>query len=187
VPKPEKVQLVQELKEKLEKATMTVSVSFSGITVAEINQLRHRLRQAGMEYRVVKNTLLRLAAQQAHKEEIVRVVEGPTAVIFTYGDPVETAKVLEENLRGAPAGLVVRGAIMDGTVLGPEALRELAQLPPRSQLLAELLGQLQGPMASLLAVLEWPFTELVSLLEGLLSQLPSLIAARMRQLEERTS
>ncbi len=175
MPNPEKVLRVQELREKLARATLAVSAGFRGITVAEVNALRRRMRQAGLEYRVVKNTLLR---------HLMQMVEGPTAIIFAYhADPVEAAKALDECLKGAPAGLVVRGAVMDGTLLSADDLKELVKLPPRPQLLAQLLGGLQGPMVALVTALESPLQELVALLERLCGELPALIEARIRQLE----
>jgi large subunit ribosomal protein L10 len=188
MPRPEKVHQVAELREKLARATLAVSTTFSGVTVAEINALRRRMRKSGLEYRVVKNTLLRLAAQEAGRPQLMQVVAGPTAIIFAYHpDPVEAAKALDECLKGAPGGLVVRGAIMDGTLLSPEALTELVKLPPRPQLLAELLGHFQGPMATLLALLDSPFQELLGLLESLAGELVNLVEARIRQLEEETA
>jgi len=188
MPNPEKVRRVQELRDKLARATLAVSAGFSGITVPEVNDLRRRMRQAGLEYRVVKNTLLRLAAQEAGRPRLMEVVEGPTAIIFAYHqDPVEAAKALDECLKAAPAGLVVRGAVMDGTLLRPDDLKELVRLPPRPQLMAELLGGLQGPMVALVTALESPLQELVALLERLCGELPALIEARIRQLESSPS
>jgi large subunit ribosomal protein L10 len=184
MPRPEKVRQVEELRERLQRASLAISTGFSGLTVAELNELRRRLRQAGLEYKVVKNTLLRLAAEQAGRPQIMQVVEGPTAIAFAYGDPVEAARVLDEYLRTAPAAFILRGAVLDGSVLSAAEVRELVRLPPRPQVLAELLGSLQSPLAALAGVLEAPLQEFLLLLQTALSELPGLIEARARQLEE---
>jgi len=187
MPRPEKVRAVEELKERLQRATLAISTGFTGMTVAEMNELRRRLRQAGLELKVVKNTLLRLAAEQAGRPQVVQVVEGPTAIVFAYGDPVEGAKALDEYARTAPPAFVVRGAVLDGSVLAPQDLKELVSLPPRPQLLAEVAGRLQSPLATLVGLLEAPLQELALNLQSLLAELPSLIEARARQLEDGTA
>jgi large subunit ribosomal protein L10 len=187
MPRPEKVRAVEELKERLQRASLAISTGFTGMTVAEMNELRRRLRQAGLEFKVVKNTLLRLAAEQAGRPQVMQVVEGPTAIAFAYGDPVEAARALDEYARTAPAAFVVRGAVMDGTVLRPEDLKELVALPPRPQLLAEVAGRLQSPLAALVGLLEAPFQELSLCLQSLLGELPALIEARAQQLEQAQS
>jgi|FaiFalDrversion2_1042247.scaffolds.fasta_scaffold03447_3 large subunit ribosomal protein L10 len=187
MPRPEKVRAVEELRQRLQRATLAVSTSFSGMTVAEMNELRRRLRQAGLELKVVKNTLLRLAAEQAGRPQVMQVVAGPTAIAFAYGDPVEAARALDEYARSAPATFVVRGAVLDGSLLGPADLKELVALPPRPQLLAQVAGSLQSPLAALLGLLAAPLQELALTVQSLLGELPALIEARARQLEESQS
>jgi len=113
----------------------------------------------------------------------MQVVEGPTALVLGYEDPIEAAKAITEYARSAPPTFAIRGAFMDGQVISPDDLRDLVSLPPRTTMLAQLAGQLQSPLAVLSGLLESPLRELASLLQSTMGELPSLIEARARQLE----
>src|SRR5690242_3920751 len=103
MPTQEKIAAVQDLRERLERATMVVSTEYRGLTVKEIQGLRRALRDAGLEVRVVKNTLFRLAAKDAGHPEVGDIVEGPTALAIAYGDVIDAAKALTEYAKTAPA------------------------------------------------------------------------------------
>ncbi len=145
--------------------------------------MRRRLRASSVEVRVIKNSLLRLAADQAGIPDLMQIIEGPTALILSYDDPNEAAKAVIEYARSAPPTFTIRGAFMDGQVVSAEDLKALVLLPPRPVMLAQLAGQLQSPLATFAGLLESPLQELSSLLQSALSELPSLIAARAKQLE----
>lgn len=183
MPTQKKIATVAELKERLERATLVVSADYRGLRVQEMDQVRRRLRAAGLELRVVKNTLLRLAAQEAGRPDVMRIVEGPTALALGYDDPVEAAKALMEAAQGAPPTFALRAAFLDGQVVSQADLRELVKLPPRSVMMAQLLGYLQSPLAEMVGLLESPLQELSSLLQSALGELPGLLEARARQLE----
>jgi len=184
MPTQKKIEAVADLRDRLERATMVVSSDFRGLTVKEMDQMRRRLRAGTMEVKVIKNTLFRLAAQQAGQPGLAGMVEGPTALAFVYGDPLEAAKALTEYAQSAPPSFVLRVAFLDGQFISLQDLRELVRLPPKPIMLAQLLGQLQSPLAGLLGLLEAPLQELSLLLQSALSELPGLIVARARQLEE---
>ena len=183
MPTQKKVEEVAGLRERIERATIVVSADYRGLSVKEMDQLRKRLRAAGLEVRVIKNTLLKLAAEQAGQPDIVRIVEGPTALALSYGDAIEAAKALTEYAQTAPPLFALRGGYLDGQVVSAADLRELVRLPARPVMLAQLMGQLEAPLAGLLALLEAPLRELALLLESAVSELPGLIEARARQLE----
>lgn len=183
MPTQKKIDIVQELRERIERATIAVAADYTGLRVQDMEQLRRRLRAAGLELRVVKNTLLRLAAEGASQPDLMRIVQGPTALAFAYADIVEAAKAISDYAQTAPATFAIRGAFLDGQAVSPEDLRDLVRLPPRPVLLAQVLGQLQWPLANLLAILEAPLQELSLLLQALLGELPAVIEARARQLE----
>ena len=172
MPTQKKVEEVAGLRERIERATMVVSADYRGLSVKEMDQLRKRLRAAGLEVRVIKNTLLKLAAEQAGQPDIVRIVEGPTALALSYGDAIEAAKALTEYAQTAPPLFALRGGYLDGQVVSAEDLRALVRLPARPVMLAQLMGQLEAPLR-----------ELALLLESAVSELPGLIEARARQLE----
>ncbi|HXG35356.1 MAG TPA: 50S ribosomal protein L10 [Dehalococcoidia bacterium] len=183
MPKPEKVAKVQEIQDRLERATMAVSTEYRGLTVQEMTDLRRRLRAAGLEVKVVKNTLLRIAAEQTEKTEVMRIIEGPTAMVFAYEDAIAAAKALTEYAQSAPSAFSIRGAYLDGTVVDASALRDLVTIPPRPVLLGQIMGQLQSPLATTAALLQSPLQEFSRLLNSLLGELPGLVEARARQME----
>lgn len=183
MPTQKKIDQVEDLKQRIGRATIAVSADYRGLRVREMDQMRKRLRAASMEVRVVKNSLLRLAADQTGAPELMQIVEGPTALVIAYDDPIEAAKAITEYAQSAPPTFSLRGAFLDGRVVSAADLRDLVRLPPRPVMLAQLAGQIQAPLATLSGLLESPLRELTSLLQSALSELPSLLEARARQLE----
>ena len=177
MPTQEKFDRVTALKEKLEKCTIALTANYTGISVNEMVELRRRMRAAGAEFTVVKNTLMDLAAEAAQRPQVKEIVQGPTVVAFGYGDPLEVAKAVSEYVRTSRSTLSVQGAVLEaGLVLQPAEVNRLATLPSKPQLVANLMGQLQAPMQRLLRVLNGP-----------LQNLDSLLQARIRQLESAES
>ena len=183
MPTEKKVEAVAALKDRIERATLIASTEYRGLSVREMQDLRRKLRGGGLDVRVVKNTLLKRAAEDAGQPDLVNIVEGPTALAFSYGDVIEASKALTGALQGAPQGFGIRGGYMDGAVLTLNDLRDLVRIPPRPVLIATLLGQLQSPLAGFIALLDAPMRELHGLTSALLSELPGLIESRARQLE----
>jgi large subunit ribosomal protein L10 len=183
MPNVKKIEAVEALTQSLQRSPFTIATGFRGLRVQDLQELRRRLRPAQAELKVVKNTLLRLAAQAAGKPDLMRLVEGPTALAFTYGDMLEAAKAVTEYARTAPGQFALRGALLDGQLLTADDLKDWIRLPPKPVLVAQIAGQLQSPMANLLALLASPLQELSLLLQSALGELPGLIEARARQLE----
>jgi large subunit ribosomal protein L10 len=170
--RPAKVAEVDELAERLARATMAVLADYRGLTVAQMGDLRRQLRPVNVELRVAKNTLTRLAARKAGREALLPALEGPTALVFSYGDPAAMAKTLTDTVRVQRLALQVKGALLgDRLLAGPEVAR-IADLPSRETLLAQLMGGVQAPI-----------TSLVSLLAGTLQNLVGVLDARRQQLE----
>jgi large subunit ribosomal protein L10 len=124
----------------------------TGLTVAEMADLRDRLRPSGAEFRVAKNTLARIAARAAGREELVELLTGPTAITLVPGDPAVAAKTLSDFARTSRK-LELRGAYLDGESLGPDSVRQLATLPSRDQLLTNLVSGMLSPISGLANVL----------------------------------
>jgi large subunit ribosomal protein L10 len=183
MPTQKKIDTVEELKQRISRATITIGTDYSGLRVPEMEQMRRRLRQASVEVRVVKNNLLRLATAETGMPELMQVVEGPTALVLGYEDPIEAAKAITEYAQSAPPTFAIRGAFMEGQVVSLDDLRDLVRLPPKPIMLAQIMGQLQSPLAEFIGLLDSPLRELASLLQSALSELPGLIEARARQLE----
>jgi len=183
MPTQRKIDAVADLKERLEKATIIVSTEYRGLRVKEMEDLRRKLREGGLEVRVVKNTLLKRAADEAGEPDVIRIVEGPTALAIGYGDVIEASKAVAAYAQGAPATFAVRGGYMDGAVLTANDIRDLVRIPPRPVLIAQFMGQMQSPLAGFIGLLDAPLQELSGLMNSLLSELPGLVEARAKQLE----
>ncbi len=174
MPTPEKIDRVQELKEQLERSTITFSADYTRTTVNQMTELRRAMRAGGIDFTVVKNTLMYLAAEQAGQPQVKDIVQGPSAIAFSYDDPAAAAKVMSDYARANANSFSIRGAVMgDGSSLGPDGVTRLATLPPRPQMISLLLAQLQAPMA-----------RLVGALNGPVQSLDNVLRARMHQLED---
>ncbi len=174
MPTQEKINRVEELKDQLERSTITFGADYTRSKVNQMTELRRAMRANGIEFTVVKNTLMYLAAEQAGRPQVKEIIQGPTAVAFGYDDPAAAAKTLADYARLNTNTFAIRGAVMgDGAPLGPEEVARLATLPPRPQMLSLLLAQMQAPMS-----------RLVGALNGPLQNFDNVLRARMRQLEE---
>jgi large subunit ribosomal protein L10 len=183
MPTQKKVETVQELKGRFENATLVISAEYRGLTVKEMQDLRRKLRDGGLEVRVVKNTLVKLAAEDAGTPELFDIVEGPTALAITFGDVIDAAKAVAGYAGAAPMAFKVRGGYMEGSVLSADDLKELVKIPPRPVLIAQFMGQIQSPLAGFIGLLDAPLQEFAGLTQALLSELPGLLESRARQLE----
>ncbi|MDQ4149001.1 MAG: 50S ribosomal protein L10 [Actinomycetota bacterium] len=159
MPKPQKVEAVQRLKEDFESSEGALLAEFTGLKVGEMMQLRRRLAENGAKFAVVKNTLGRIAASEAKMGDLVPLLTGSTAIAFIKGDAVLAARGLEEMARKFPA-LVVKGGMLSGRVLDAEQAKALAQIESREVLLAQLAGALQAPLQQLAYLLNAPLSGL---------------------------
>ena len=171
MPTETKRRIIAELADQLTRSTLTIATDFSGLSVNELTELRRRLRARSAEYRVVKNRLAALAAKEAGKDEFVGLLEGSTGIVFGYGEAVDAAKALDEFIRTTRSQLVVRNGILEGGLLSRGQVIALASLPPKEELLARLLGQLQAPVARLVNVLNGPIQGLAIVLQRRAEQL----------------
>ncbi len=165
MPTPRKEAQVEEIKEKLSRCTIAITTGYQGLSASDMTELRRRLREQGIEYKVVKNTLTLLAAQELGKEGIGDVMQGPTGLAFGYGDEVAVARGLNTYITTTRSPLVINGALMDSRVITGDQVRSLATLPPREELLSRLLGQMQAPVTGLVTVLSAPLRSLVTVLQ----------------------
>ena len=166
MPRPEKVEQIDLLTGKLKTASAAVLTDYRGLTVSQLQELRGRLRAQAVEYRVVKNTLARRAAVEAGHEQFQDLLKGPVGIAFGYGEPGVPAKVLGEFTRQTRIKLDIVGGLVEGRVMGPEQVRQTADLPSREVLIAQLLGTLQSPVSQLVATIQAPVQQLIGLLEA---------------------
>jgi large subunit ribosomal protein L10 len=166
MPRPDKVEQVELITDKLRRAKVAVLTDYRGLTVRQLQDLRGRLRSQDVEYRVVKNTLARRAAVEAGHPDFQEALKGPVAIAFGYTDISAPARLLGEFTRQTRIRVEIVGGLVEGRVMGPEQVRQTADLPSREALIAQLLGTLQSPVSQLVATIQAPVQQLVGLLEA---------------------
>ena len=171
MPTQAKVDAVNNLAEKFEKSAIVITTNYSGLPVGEMTELRRALREAGVEYRVIKNTLAFLAADQAGKPAVKDIIDGPTGIAFGYGEPTEPAKALSGFIRSNRSALTIQGGELDGRALSGEDVERLAAMPTRDELVAILLMRMNGPISGLANVLNGPIAGLARVLQGRIDNL----------------
>lgn len=162
--KSEKEVIVQEIKEKFTSSQAAVLADYRKLNVAEATKLRRRLREAGCEFKVAKNTLASLAASQVGLEELKPYLEGQVAIAFG-ADPVAPAKILSEFIREIKK-MEIKAGVLEGKVIDAKGVKALADLPPREVLLAKVLGGMQAPLYGFASVLQGTLRSLVYTLEA---------------------
>ncbi len=159
-PRPEKVAVVDEVRSKLDEADGALLTEYRGLNVPQLAELRKALRDAGGEYKIYKNNLVRIAAADAGIEIADEMLSGPTAIAFVNagadgapGDAAAVAKALKEFAKGNDK-LVLKGGVLDGVVLSADDIKALAELPSREVLLSQIAGLLQAPLAEFVNLLD---------------------------------
>jgi large subunit ribosomal protein L10 len=138
--------VVQEIKEKFEKSQGIIFYDYRGLSVEEVTNLRNQFRAAGVEYHVIKNSMLKRAADILEIKGLDEYLTGPTAVAFGYSDPVAPAKVLTEFVKKLKKQTEIKSGLLNGKVITVAGIQSLADLPSREQLLAQLAGTLNAPI-----------------------------------------
>lgn len=167
--RPEKVQAVAEIKERLERAQAVFLAEYAGLSVKQQQTLRRGLRESGAEFQVVKMTLARRAAAELELADLDELFIGPTGLAFADGDPVTAAKALKDFAKENEV-FTIKGGLLGSEFLTPERVSELADIESREVLLSKIAGAMQAPMANL---------------AGLLAALPRNLASAMQQLVEK--
>lgn len=165
----QKAQVVEELKDKFTKASSAILVDYKGLNVQEVTELRTSFREAGVDYKVYKNTLTEIAAKEVGLEDLIPFLEGPTAIAFSEDDPVAPAKILTEAIRKYRK-IEFKSGVVDGKVIDVDGIKALADLPSREELLAKLLGSMNAPIANLVGVLSGPVRALAYALNAIKEQ-----------------
>jgi large subunit ribosomal protein L10 len=148
-----KAQVVDEIKEKISSSQSMVLVDYRGLNVAQLTDLRKRYRDAGVDYKVYKNTMMRFAFKELGLEDFNEFLKGPSAVAFGTNDPVSAAKVTAEFAKTNDK-LEIKAGIVDGKVISAEGVKSLAELPSREVLVAQVLGGFNAPIQGFANVLQ---------------------------------
>jgi len=167
--KEEKGQVITDLKEKFSKAKSVVFTDYKGMTVAELTALRGLLRKSSLEYRIVKNTLAKIAANDTHINVAADVFKGPIGVAIGYDDPVLTVKKVLEFAK-TNEKLKLRGAVVEGRFCEPGEMKAIADLPSREVLLSMMAGVFQAPMSKMAGALAATVSSFAYALEALKSK-----------------
>jgi len=158
------------LVDRFERSQLTIIADYRGLSVAQLQDFRSKLRPTEADFRVTKNTLLRIAAERVGIEGLEPHLEGPTAVLFAYGDVVAPAKAVADFARSSRI-LQVKAGVMNGQVLNVDEVDAIATLPPREELVGKLVGMLASPMARVVGVLSGPSRSVAYLANARIEQL----------------
>lgn len=162
---------VAQLRELLADASTFFLVDYQGLSAGDLHALRAKVRAAGGRLLVAKNTLVNVVLKEHGVEGFDTALQGPTAIVLVGEDPVAPAKALTDFAKDHPKDLPTsKGGRLQGSVVGPETLAKIAKLPPREQLLSELIGVLQAPLTQLVGVLSAPQRDLVTVIDNFVSK-----------------
>jgi len=159
----EKQKVVDDIKQKFQGSTGVVLADYRGMTVSQVTKLRVELREAGVEYKVLKNTMVQRAANEIGLEGLDSFLEGPTALAFS-ADPVAGAKILSEFTKKNKT-LTIKAGVLEGRVIDADKVKDLANLPSREVLLSQVLAGFQGPLQGMVNVLQGPIRKMGYALE----------------------
>lgn len=179
MPTAAKAQLIEEMTEKLGRARGAVLLQTEGLTVAEAQDLRRKLRAQGVELHVIKNTLLRKATEAANYKDLSALLTGQTAIALSYDDEVTSAKAITDYLKTAKTAkpVVVKAGILERGPISAKQVEDLAKVPSRDQLRAQVVGTFMGPLNQTYGVLSAPLRDLINVLEARIRQLGEDAAA----------
>lgn len=156
----EKKKIVEEIKEKVDSAQSIVLVDYRGLNVEELTELRKKCIEAGVDYKVYKNTMMRFAFKEAGFENFNEYLTGPNAVAFSYEDPIQAAKITS-NFSEDHDDLEIKVGIVDGKIVDVNEIKALASLPSKDVLIAKVLGGLNAPITGFVNVLQGNIRNLV--------------------------
>jgi large subunit ribosomal protein L10 len=167
----EKARTIDILQESLSKCNIGIFTDYRGMPNSEMTVLRGKLRELGVEYRVVKNTLAQFAAGRAGRDDLTSSFEGPVAIAFGYGDITDPARALADYIGAAKVSLSIKGGFLSDRLLTSDEVNTLATLPPKEILIAKLLGGMQSPITNLVNCLAAPVRGLMGVLQARIQQL----------------
>jgi len=171
VQKEQKTEIIERLQAELSGCDIGVLTDYRGLSNAEITALRRKIQESDGTYTVVKNTMARFAAERAGRADLAAIFEGPTAIAFGHGDVTGLPKVMVEFVKEAGTTASIKGGFLPNRMLTAAEINQLATLPSREVLIAQLLGGLQAPIAGLIGVLSAPLRGLAGVLQARIEQL----------------
>lgn len=167
----EKAKIIDELKEVIANCSVAILTDYRGISAPELTKFRRKLRESGVEYRVVKNTLARFAAERVGKGYLANSFEGPVAIAFGYGDITEPARALLNYIRSSKSTMSIKGGFLGDRLLTPDDITTISRLPSREVLLSQVMAGMQAPVVALLSLLNRPLGGFMGILQARIKQL----------------
>ena len=171
MPTEKKKQVIESLEQMFAQSDSGILTDYRGLKTADVVALRRKLKENGVEFHVVKNTLARIAAKNAGKDQMSALFEGPLAIAFVKDDISKSAKVLTEHITLAKLAMAIKGGFLGDKVLTPKEVATIATLPSRGVLLAKVMGGLQGPLYALMNQVNAPLRGLAYVLQARIKQL----------------
>jgi len=162
----EKEKIINELAENLSRSAIVITTDYRGLPAKEMVHLRQKLKEAGVEYRVAKNTLTRFAAEKTGKKQLETLLTGPLALVFGYDDVIKPAQALRDHIRSTGSVLKITGGILGDRLLSAEDVVTISTIPPKEVLIAQVLWQLQAPLQGAYNVLRAPLQGLLNVLQA---------------------
>lgn len=171
MPREKKTQIIDKLQDAFSKCNVGIITDYRGLSTPEITVLRRKLRELGVEYRVVKNTLARLAVEKAGRDDLINFFEGPVAIAFGYDDIIEPARALADYIDMSKASLSIKGGFLSDSLLTAGDVAILSRLPSREILITQVLGGMQSPITALVNCLTAPMRAIITGLQARIQQL----------------
>ena len=167
--RPEKERVVAEIAEKLATSTSVYLADYKGLDVEQISKLRNQLREASVEFKIIKNTLARISVSQVGFDELLKYLHGPTAMAFCLADPIVGAKILSDFQKRSKK-LDLKACIFDGQVYDQERVKEIAKLPDKEQIHSQTVAVISGPLRNMVNVLHGLLSATVNVLDQIRKQ-----------------
>ncbi len=166
-----KAKIIDQLQEVFSSCNLGILTDYRGLSTLELTALRRKLKESGIDYKVVKNTLARFAAERAGKEDLVGFFAGPVAIASSYGDITDAAKILADHIRTSKSSLSIKGGFFGDRLLTSEDVMTLATLPSKEILLARVVSGMQSPIYALVNYLTTPVRGFLGVLQARIQQL----------------
>jgi large subunit ribosomal protein L10 len=171
MPTEKKKEIIDSLEQFFAHCDSGILTDYRGLKTSDVVSLRRKLREIGVDYHVVKNTLAKIAAEKSGKDQITTTFEGPMAIAFIKGDISKSAKVMTDHIAAAKMAMSIKGGFLGNKILSSKEIAAIAILPPRDILIAKVLGGIQGPLYGLLNQINAPLRGLAVILQGRIKQL----------------
>jgi large subunit ribosomal protein L10 len=171
MPTEKKKKIMDGLEQTFAQCSSGIMTDYRGLKTSDVVALRRKLRENGVEFHVVKNTLARIAAEKAGKDQLGGILEGPIAIVFVKDDITRPAKILTEHITVSKLAMTIKGGFLGNKLLTPRDVATLATLPSREILLARVMGGVQGPLYALMNQVNAPLRGLMTVLQSRIKQL----------------